>query len=37
MDRQPAQSFEDLIVWQKARAFVLNVSHSSFFLLTPSS
>jgi len=25
MDRQPAQSFEDLIVWQKAHAFVLNV------------
>ena len=25
MDRQPARSFEDLIVWQKAHAFVLNV------------
>jgi four helix bundle protein len=25
MDREPAQSFEDLIVWQKAHAFVLNV------------
>jgi four helix bundle protein len=25
MDREPARSFEDLIVWQKAHAFVLNV------------
>ena len=25
MDRQPARSFEDLVVWQKAHAFVLNV------------
>jgi four helix bundle protein len=25
MNREPAQSFEDLIVWQKAHAFVLNV------------
>jgi four helix bundle protein len=25
MDRQPARSFEDLIVWQKAHAFVLEV------------
>ena len=24
-DREPARSFEDLIVWQKAHAFVLNV------------
>ena len=29
MDRQPAQSFEDLIVWQKAHAFVLNVYRMS--------
>jgi four helix bundle protein len=25
MDREPAKSFEDLIVWQKAHAFVLAV------------
>jgi four helix bundle protein len=25
MDREPARSFEDLVVWQKAHAFVLNV------------
>jgi four helix bundle protein len=25
MDREPAKSFEDLVVWQKAHAFVLNV------------
>ena len=25
MDRQPARTFEDLIVWQKAHAFVLGV------------
>jgi len=25
MKREPAQSFEDLIVWQKAHGFVLNV------------
>jgi four helix bundle protein len=25
MEREPARSFEDLIVWQKAHAFVLNV------------
>jgi four helix bundle protein len=25
MDREPARSFEDLIVWQKAHAFVLGV------------
>ena len=25
VDREPARSFEDLIVWQKAHAFVLNV------------
>jgi four helix bundle protein len=25
MDREPAKSFEDLIVWQKAHAFVLNI------------
>lgn len=25
MNREPARSFEDLIVWQKAHAFVLNV------------
>jgi four helix bundle protein len=29
MDRQPARSFEDLIVWQKAHAFVLNVYKTS--------
>ena len=25
MDRQPARSFEELVVWQKAHAFVLRV------------
>jgi four helix bundle protein len=25
MDREPARSFEDLVVWQKAHAFVLNI------------
>ena len=25
MDRSPAQSFQDLMVWQKAHTFVLNV------------
>jgi four helix bundle protein len=25
MDREPARSFEDLVVWQKAHAFVLKV------------
>ena len=25
MDREPARSFEDLVVWQKAHAFVLDV------------
>jgi hypothetical protein len=25
MDRQPVRAFEELIVWQKAHAFVLNV------------
>ena len=29
MDREPARSFEDLIVWQKAHAFVLNVYKTS--------
>ena len=29
MQRQPSQSFEDLIVWQKAHAFVLNVYKAS--------
>jgi four helix bundle protein len=29
MQRQPAQSFEDLIVWQKAHALVLNVYKTS--------
>jgi four helix bundle protein len=29
MDREPAQSFEDLIVWQKAHAFVLKVYRAS--------
>ena len=25
MDREPARSFEDLVVWQKAHAFVLDI------------
>jgi four helix bundle protein len=25
MDREPARSFEDLLVWQKAHAFVLDI------------
>ena len=25
MERQPARTFEDLVVWQKAHAFVLGV------------
>jgi len=29
MDREPAKSFEDLIVWQKAHALVLNIYRSS--------
>lgn len=29
MERQPAQAFEDLIVWQKAHAFVLGVYKAS--------
>ena len=29
MERAPAQSFEDLIVWQKAHGFVLAVYHYS--------
>jgi four helix bundle protein len=29
MNREPAQSFQDLIVWQKAHQFVLSVYHYS--------
>jgi four helix bundle protein len=29
MDRQPARTFEDLVVWQKAHAFVLGVYHAT--------
>jgi hypothetical protein len=41
MDRQPARSFKDLVVWQKAHKFVLLVyklsndfSKSELYLLT---